>query len=54
MVAVSNEGFLYPFGLAAWVKGKSEACIICLPPCLGEAMCVVLWAERVVRAGTVE
>lgn len=50
VVNVSTEGFLCPFGLATWVKGKSEACIISLPLSLGEAMCVVLRAEPFVKS----
>ena len=54
MVNISSEGFLCPFGLATWVKGKREACVISLLLCLGEAVCVVIWAERLVKVGTVE
>lgn len=41
--------FYVPLGLAARVKSKGEVCMISLPPFLGEAMCVVLWAEPLVR-----
>ena len=54
VVNISSEGFLCPFGLATWVKGKGEACVISLLLCLGEAVCVVVWAERLVKVGTME
>lgn len=54
VISVANEGFLCPFGLATWVKGRSEACMVYLSVFLGEAMCVVCWAEPFLRAGMVE
>lgn len=54
VVNISSEGFLCPFGLATWVKGEREACVVSLILCLSEEVCVVLWAESLAQVGTVE
>lgn len=47
-------GIFMSFGLATWVKGEREACVISLLLCLSEEVCVVLWAESLAQVGTVE
>lgn len=54
VVNISSEGFLCPFGLATWVKGKREACVISLLLCLGEVCVWSFWAEHLAKVGTVE